>query len=99
MIIRAHYDTDLFEGDSDSHLYDTRASLRAFSGQLLAALEARFPEADVRVTYDTRTGGDSSLCVCDDEGNEAYFNDDARAVMDEVFSGDWRVLRDDEEAV
>lgn len=101
MIIRAHYDTDLFEGDLDYHLIDVRATLRAFSVRLETALRSSYPDADVRVSFDANTAGGSLLTVTDDAGSEVddlYAVDAVRVIVDRVFEGDWRVKRDERNA-
>ncbi len=92
--ISIHFDADIFDGVIDADTLDLVASLRKLAIQTDAALSARYPDALVAVTWDSRTSGRSHCHVTDSEGADVDTceRDDVRATCGRVWeSWTWAV--------
>ena len=95
--ISIHFDADIFDGVIDANTLDLGASLRRLAIQTDDALSARYPDALVSVTWDSRTSGQNHCHVTDDEGADVdpCDRDDVRDTCGRVWeSWTWAVRVD-----
>ena len=71
--IKVHTDTDLLSGFADDdRKIDDKASLEAYSDAVFERLAAEYPDADLSVTWSTRTSGGGAVEILDEEHNAVW---------------------------